>query len=134
MADQSPDGRLHAAGAVPASPPGRRQAQHRRISRCSAALARAGPHLSAPVDRAALRHARAGPRVDGRTRNRLLRKHSSINAQEAMMATTIAERSLAERAIEVLRRAGNPFRNYFARNPDDDVCAQYHVPELFAKE
>lgn len=50
------------------------------------------------------------------------------------MATTIAERSLAERAVEVLRRAGNPFRNYFARNPDDDVCAQYHVPELFAKE
>src|SRR5207237_6334165 len=27
-----------------------------------------------------------------------------------------------------------PFRNFFARNPDDDICARYHVPELFAKE
>ncbi len=35
---------------------------------------------------------------------------------------------------EYLKRAGNPFRNYFARNPDDDVCARYHVPELFAAE
>jgi hypothetical protein len=41
---------------------------------------------------------------------------------------------LSERALEVLRRAGNPFRNYFARNPDDEVCARYHVPELFATE
>ncbi len=36
--------------------------------------------------------------------------------------------------LSALRRAGNPFRNYFARNPDDDVCARYHVPELFAAE
>ena len=36
--------------------------------------------------------------------------------------------------MEVLRRAGNPFRNYFARNPDDEVCARYHVPELYAQE
>jgi hypothetical protein len=42
--------------------------------------------------------------------------------------------SLEERGLEVLRRAGNAFRNYFARNPDDEVCARYHVPELFAKE
>jgi hypothetical protein len=35
---------------------------------------------------------------------------------------------------EHLKRAGNPFRNYFARNPDDEVCARYHVPELFAAE
>ncbi len=27
---------------------------------------------------------------------------------------------LTERALDVLRRAGNPFRNYFARNPDDE--------------
>src|SRR5436190_23042304 len=46
----------------------------------------------------------------------------------------VGERSLPERALEVWRRAGNPFRNYFARNPDDDVCARYHVPELFAVE
>jgi hypothetical protein len=45
-----------------------------------------------------------------------------------------AELSLQERAFEVLRRAGNPFRNYFARNPDDEVCARYHVAELFATE
>ena len=52
-----------------------------------------------------------------------------------MPATTAtAARSLQERALEVLRRAGNPFRNYFARNPDDEVCARYHVPELFSRE
>ncbi len=47
---------------------------------------------------------------------------------------TVASRSVSERALEALRRAGNPFRNYFARNPDDEVCALYHVPELFARE
>src|SRR3954467_5303626 len=46
--------------------------------------------------------------------------------------TAVRERSLPERAQEVLRRAGNPFRNYFARNPDDEVCSRYHVPELYA--
>jgi hypothetical protein len=40
----------------------------------------------------------------------------------------------ADRAVESLRRSGNPFRNYFARNPDDEVCARYHVPELYAAE
>jgi hypothetical protein len=50
------------------------------------------------------------------------------------MSAIAAERPLTERAREVLRRAGNPFRNYFARNPDDEVCARYHVPELFATE
>src|SRR5256714_7302434 len=54
--------------------------------------------------------------------------------EEIRMSTAVAERSLQERALEVLRRAGNPFRNYFARNPDDEVCARYHVPELFATE
>src|SRR6059058_1118403 len=53
---------------------------------------------------------------------------------EVPMSAAVATRSLPERALEVLRRAGNPFRNYFARNPDDEVCAPYHVPELFAKE
>src|SRR5215472_9720696 len=47
---------------------------------------------------------------------------------------TTATGSLTDRALEVLRRVGNPFRNYFARNPDDEVCARYHVPELFARE
>jgi hypothetical protein len=50
------------------------------------------------------------------------------------MSATVLERSLPERAQEALRRAGNPFRNYFARNPDDEVCARYHVPELYATE
>jgi hypothetical protein len=49
-------------------------------------------------------------------------------------ASPAATRSLPERALDVLRRAGNPFRNYFARNPDDEVCARYHVPELFSRE
>src|SRR5215470_7106865 len=48
-----------------------------------------------------------------------------------MAASTAAPRTLTDRALEVLRRAGNPFRNYFARNPDDEVCARYHVHELF---
>src|SRR5438105_13874829 len=50
------------------------------------------------------------------------------------MPLATAERPLTERAQEVLRRLRNPCRNYFARNPDDDVCARYHVPELFAGE
>ncbi len=50
------------------------------------------------------------------------------------MSTVVCDRLLVERAREVLRRAGNPFRNYFARNPDDDVCARFHVAELFSLE
>src|SRR5438270_9606380 len=50
------------------------------------------------------------------------------------MTTTAAERPAAERTLDALRRSGNPFRNYFARNPDDEVCARYHVPEMFAAE
>jgi hypothetical protein len=53
---------------------------------------------------------------------------------EVVMPTAVAVRSLPDRAVEILRRVGNPFRNYFARNPDDEVCARYHVPELFARE
>ena len=49
-----------------------------------------------------------------------------------MTATLTGTRPLTDRTREQLRRAGNPFRNYFARNPDDDVCARYHVAELFA--
>src|ERR687887_2094683 len=51
-----------------------------------------------------------------------------------MSVAVTSLRTLPERAQEVLRRAGNPFRNYFARNPDDEVCARYHVAELFAPE
>ena len=50
------------------------------------------------------------------------------------MTTTACDLPLTERAFEVLRQAGNPFRNYFARNPDDEICARFHVPELFARE
>lgn len=39
-----------------------------------------------------------------------------------------------QNAIDWLKRQGNPFRNYFARNPDDEVCSIYHVPELYARE
>jgi len=48
------------------------------------------------------------------------------------MSATLAAQPLHERAMEVMRRSGNPFRNYFARNPDDEVCARYHVADLFA--
>ena len=51
-----------------------------------------------------------------------------------MTTATMTEAPPTEQAVETLRRAGNPFRNYFARNPDDDVCAKYHVPELYAAE
>src|SRR5215468_108785 len=50
------------------------------------------------------------------------------------MSTAAAARPLAERALDVLRRSGNPFRNYFARNPDDEVCSRYHVADLYARE
>jgi hypothetical protein len=50
------------------------------------------------------------------------------------MTITTCDPSLSARALEGLRQAGNPFRNYFARNPDDEVCARFHVAELFARE
>ncbi len=50
------------------------------------------------------------------------------------MSTTSSSAALADQALELFRKAGNPFRNYFARNPDDEVCARFHVAELFAKE
>jgi hypothetical protein len=50
------------------------------------------------------------------------------------MTLVASERKYAESDLEVLRQAGNPFRNYFARNPDDEMCARFHVPELFARE
>ncbi len=48
------------------------------------------------------------------------------------MTPTACAPPLTERALDALRQAGNPFRNYFARNPDDEICARFHVPELFA--
>ncbi|MCS6852380.1 MAG: hypothetical protein NZ700_14545 [Gemmataceae bacterium] len=48
--------------------------------------------------------------------------------------SAVASPPLTHRPHDQLRRAGNPFRIYFARHPDDDVCARYHVPELFATE
>ena len=50
------------------------------------------------------------------------------------MNVMTSEPMLTESILESLRQTGNPFRNFFARNPDDDICARYHVPELFAKE
>jgi hypothetical protein len=50
------------------------------------------------------------------------------------LTTAAAETTLQDRALEVLKRVGNPFRNYFARHPDDDICARYHVAELYARE
>jgi hypothetical protein len=50
------------------------------------------------------------------------------------MTITLTDRPLSDHAREALQRAGNPFRNYFARNPDDEICARYHVAELLAPE
>ena len=50
------------------------------------------------------------------------------------MTAVALERKTNDKDVEALRQAGNPFRDYFARNPDDEVCARYHVPELFARE
>lgn len=50
------------------------------------------------------------------------------------MTVTATDRPLSDATLDTLRQAGNPFRNFFARNPDDDICARYHVPELFARE
>jgi hypothetical protein len=50
------------------------------------------------------------------------------------MTSSPTARPAMERAIEMLKRSGNPFRNYFARNADDEVCARYHVPELYAAQ
>lgn len=51
-----------------------------------------------------------------------------------MTATATLSRPQIHTDRDLLKRAGNPFRNYFARNPDDDVCGRFHVPELFAAE
>lgn len=48
--------------------------------------------------------------------------------------TAVADRPVTAKAMQVLRKTGNPFRNYFARHPDDDVCSRYHVAELYARE
>src|ERR1700733_7656188 len=50
------------------------------------------------------------------------------------MTVTSCDRSPTEIMLDTLRETGNPFRNFFARNPDDELCGRYHVPELFAKE
>src|SRR3984893_2376212 len=50
------------------------------------------------------------------------------------MTLVASERNLSEKNLEILRQAGNPFRNYFARNPDDETCARFHVADLFARE
>lgn len=50
------------------------------------------------------------------------------------MNQMLASEPLANSALEWMKRYGNPFRNYFARNPDDEVCSIYHVPELYARE
>src|SRR5262249_38750396 len=60
--------------------------------------------------------------------------HWSFRRCSMSSTAAVASRPVAERALDVLRRAGNPFRNFFARNPDDEVCARYHVPELFSRE
>jgi hypothetical protein len=59
---------------------------------------------------------------------------NSIVERIPPMTASIDTRAVTDQATETLRKAGNPFRNYFARNPDDETCSRYHVPELFATE
>ena len=44
------------------------------------------------------------------------------------MTTATSSSPRMDRAFDALRRSGNPFRNYFARNPDDEVCAAITCP------
>jgi hypothetical protein len=57
-----------------------------------------------------------------------------VSVEDMPMTVVANDRNLSEQNLDILRQAGNPFRNYFARNPDDEVCARFHVPELFARE
>lgn len=52
------------------------------------------------------------------------------------MATTSNELDSASvrAAVDVLKQAGNPFRNHFARNADDEACGRFHVPDLYSRE
>src|SRR5262249_50370305 len=59
---------------------------------------------------------------------------SRFRLRFTMATQTACDRPLTDRALEALRQAGNPFRNYFARNPDDEVGSRFHVPELYAHE
>ncbi len=47
---------------------------------------------------------------------------------------TSLNQTAQQKMLQALRIAGNPFRSHFARNPDDETCARYHVPELYARE
>lgn len=49
------------------------------------------------------------------------------------MSTTLRN-SLFEQATAALRRKGNPFRQQFARNSDDNFCSLYDVSSLFSAE
>jgi len=50
-----------------------------------------------------------------------------------MSTATTNERPAAERALDLLRPAGTRSATTSPANPDDEVCARYHVPELFRR-
>ncbi len=50
------------------------------------------------------------------------------------MTTMACVTAPTNRAFDVLRQAGNPFRNYFAAILTTRCCARFHVAELFARE
>src|SRR5436305_1555040 len=50
--------------------------------------------------------------------------------KEVPMTATAVAQPLSEPAPEVLRRAGNPSRSYFARNPDHQTRARYPAAGL----
>src|SRR6476620_9421156 len=50
------------------------------------------------------------------------------------MSSVACEKLQSSTALDLMRLSGNPFRHYFARNTDDEVCARFHVAELYARE
>ena len=50
-----------------------------------------------------------------------------------MTLATTRTRFCPRQNLQTLRQAGNPFRNYFARNPDDEVCRGFHVRDWCAR-
>ena len=52
----------------------------------------------------------------------------------AMASTRPLDPAQINVALEVLKESGNPFRNHFARNSDDEACSRTHVPDLYHRE
>lgn len=52
----------------------------------------------------------------------------------ALASTRPLDPAQINAALEILKESGNPFRNHFARNSDDEACGRTHVPDLYYRE